>query len=359
MDAPQGRWHCKEVSKIFMEYALVKRVSEIVKQDTLNEIQDKKDSFCDKMNAIFSVADLANIKADVSSFFSALKTTASMQAIIPPKIFEGLKKGIYKFNKSDGQYLAQIVNTKDGRIVKNLRLEEVKQLSNPAGMNAISLQIAIQMKLAEIQGMIEDLSIQVNRKLDAIIQSQVDTIIAKSESALIRFEDSKRHPELNIELKEVKSDIDEAISLIKRDIPNRINTIKEIESRKKNWFRKTVSHKDIEDAAKNVSYIQEEIQYLQILFMIKVYTTKDIQDMKDYTHYLNTVFSEECCYMLNTWEYRPEMDKNISLDSFWVNKFQKYLNIINREKNELLALEDNSYEKMRKMRHPHLNREVL
>lgn len=346
MDDLQGRWHYKEVSKIFMEYALIKRVAEIVKQDTLNEIQDQKDSFCDKMNDIFSVADLANITADVSSFFNALKTTTSMQAIIPPEIFEGLKKGIYKFNKSDGQYLAQIVNTKGGGIVKNLRLEEVQQLSNPAGMNTISLQIATQIKLAEIQGMIEDIAIQVNRKLDSIIQSQVDTIIAKSESALIRFKDYKYHPELNIELKDVKSNVDEAISLIKRDIPNRINTIKEIESRKKNWFRKTVSHKDIEDAAKNVSYIQEEIQYLQILFMIKIYITKDIQDIKDYTHYLNTVFSEECYYMLNTWEYRPKTNENMSLDYFWVKKFPKYLNIINGKKNELLALENNSYGKM-------------
>lgn len=80
--------------------------------------------------------------------------------------------------------------------------------------------------------------------------------------------------------------------------------------------------------------------------MIKIYITKDIQDIKDYTHYLNTVFSEECYYMLNTWEYRPKTNENMSLDYFWVKKFPKYLNIINGKKNELLALENSSYGKM-------------
>ena len=178
-----------------METALVKRVSDIVRQDSLTDIQQQKDLFCEKMNSLFSAADAASAIADVSSFISSLHTTTSMQAIIPPEILEGLKKGIYKFNKSDGKFLAQIVNTKGGGIVKNLRLEEVQHLSNPAGMNNLSMQMATQMKSAEIQGLIEDLSVQANRKLDSIIQSQVDTIIAKAEAALIKFEDYKCHPE--------------------------------------------------------------------------------------------------------------------------------------------------------------------
>ena len=93
------------------------------------------------------------------------------------------KKGIYKFNKSNGEFLAQVVNSKNGAIVKNLRLEEVHRLANPAGINTISLQMATQMKLVEIQELIEDLSVQVNRKLDSIIKSQVDAIIAKAETS--------------------------------------------------------------------------------------------------------------------------------------------------------------------------------
>lgn len=327
-----------------METALVKRVSDIVRQDSLTDIQQQKDLFCEKMNSLFSAADAASAIADVSSFISSLHTTTSMQAIIPPEILEGLKKGIYKFNKSDGEFLAQIVNTKGGGIVKNLRLEEVQHLSNPAGMNNLSMQMATQMKLAEIQGLIEDLSVQANRKLDSIIQSQVDTIIAKAEAALIKFEDYKCHPELNVELKDVKFNVDEAISLIKRDIPNRINSINEIESRKKNWFRKTVTRKDVEDTAKNVSYIQEETQYLQILFMVKSYITKDIQDLKDYSNFLASTFTEKCYYMLNTWEYRPNKKENVQLEYFWVEKFPIYLNQIQEKTNDLIALEDKTNE---------------
>ena len=78
-----------------MEYALAKKVSEIVKQDSLKEIPKQKNSFCDKMNDLFSSvssADIANLGADVTSFISALHSTTSMQAIIPSEILEGLKK---------------------------------------------------------------------------------------------------------------------------------------------------------------------------------------------------------------------------------------------------------------------------
>ena len=329
-----------------MDYALAKKVSEIVKQDSLKEISQQKNSFCDKMNNLFSSissTDIANLGADVTSFISALHSTKSMQAIIPPEILEGLKKGIYKFNESNGEFLAQVVNSKNGAIVKNLRLEEVQHLSNPAGINNLSMQIATQMKLAEIQELIEDLSVQINRKLDSIIQNQVDTIIAKAEAALIKFEDYKYHPELNVELKDVKFNIDEAVSLIKRDIPNRINSINEIESRKKNWFRKTVTNKDVEDAAKNVSYIQEETQYLQILFMVKFYITKDIQDLKDYSQYLNSVFTKKCRYMLTAWEYRPTKKEDASLEYFWIEKFEKYLNQVTEKTGNLIILKDKNY----------------
>lgn len=36
-----------------METALVKRVSDIVRQDSLTEIQGQKDLFCEKMNSLF------------------------------------------------------------------------------------------------------------------------------------------------------------------------------------------------------------------------------------------------------------------------------------------------------------------
>lgn len=329
-----------------MDYALAKKVSEIVKQDSLKEISKQKNSFCDKMNDLFSSvssADIANLGADVTSFISALHSTTSMQAIIPPEILEGLKKGIYKFNKSNGEFLAQVVNSKNGAIVKNLRLEEVHRLANPAGINTLSLQMATQMKLVEIQGLIEDLSVQVNRKLDSIIQSQVDWIITKAETSLLEFEDYKCHPDLKVELKDVKFHVDESISLIKRDIQNRINSINEIENRKNNKFKKTVKDEDINDAAKNVSYIQEETQYLQILFMVKAYITKDIQDLKDYSQYLNSVFTEKCRYMLNTWEYSPAKKEDTSPEYFWVEKFGRYLNQVTEQTNNLIVLEDKNY----------------
>lgn len=329
-----------------MEYALAKKVSEIVKQDSLKEILKQKKSFCDKMNDLFSSvssADIANLGADVTSFISALHSTTSMQAIIPSEILEGLKKGIYKFNKSNGEFLAQVVNSKNGAIVKNLRLEEVHRLANPAGINTISLQMATQMKLVEIQELIEDLSVQVNRKLDSIIKSQVDAIIAKAETSLHEFVDYKCHPSLNVELKDVKFHVDESISLIKRDIQNRINSISEIENRKKNWFKKTVKEEDISDAAKNVSYIQEETQYLQILFMVKSYITKDIQDLKDYSQYLNSVFTKKCRYMLTAWEYRPTKKEDASLEYFWIEKFEKYLNQVTQKTGNLIILEDKNY----------------
>ena len=132
--------------------------------------------------------------------------------------------------------------------------------------------------------------------------------------------------------------------MIKRDIPNRINSINEIESRKKNWFRKTVTRKDVEDTAKNVSYIQEETQYLQILFMVKSYITKDIQDLKDYSNFLASTFTEKCYYMLNTWEFRPNKKENVQLEYFWVEKFPIYLNQIQEKTNDLIALEDKTNE---------------
>lgn len=328
-----------------METALIKRVSDIIKQDSLKEIQIEQDFFCNKMNDLFSLADGITTVADVSAFISALHSTTSMEAIIPTEILEGLKNGIYKFQKSDGEFLAQIVTAKGNKIVKNLRLKEVCHLSNPAGISNLSMQIATQMKLSEIQGLIEDLSVQVNRKLNSIIQNQVDTIIAKAEAALIKFEDYRCHPELNIEVKDVKSDVDEVIALIKRDIQNRIGCVSEIENRKKEWWiGKTVKTKDLDDSAKNVSFVQEEAQYLQILFMVKFYLTKDIQDLKDYSDYLSKTFTEKCYYMLNTWESRPKKMATERLEYFWVDKFPVYLNQIQRKTNELLALEEKNYE---------------
>lgn len=327
-----------------MEYKLIQKVTDIIKQETAKEIQEQKVSaiFCDKMNSLFSSADIVNAVSDVSSFISALQTTTSLQAIIPKEILEGLKKGIYKFNESNGEYLAQIINSKDGSIVKNLRLKEIQQLSNPTGMNILSSQIATQMKLVEIQGLIEDLSVQVNRKLDSIRQSQIDNIIAKSEAALIKFEDYKYHPEFNIELKEVKTAIDESILLLKRDIQNGIVSIKEIDSRKKNVFRKTVTPVDIKDAEKIVQNIQEETYYLQILFMVKFYITKDLEDLKEHSSFLASIFTLDCRYMLSAWEYRPNEEKT-SLNFFWMNKFPIYLEQITKNTGKHILLEDNCH----------------
>ena len=144
-------------------------------------------------------------------------------------------------------------------------------------------------------------------------------------------------------MKDVKFHVDESISLIKRDIQNRINSISEIENRKKNWFKKTVKEEDISDAAKNVSYIQEETQYLQILFMVKSYITKDIQDLKDYSQYLNSVFTKKCRYMLTAWEYRPTKKEDASLEYFWIEKFEKYLNQVTQKTGNLIILEDKNY----------------
>lgn len=370
-----------------MEYALVKRVSEIVQQDSLKEFSQQKETFCDKMNNLFSSvssADIANAGADVTSFISALHSTTSMQAIIPPDILEGLQKGTYKFNKSNGEVLAQIVNSQNGKIVAELRLEEVHRLANPAGMNTLSLQMATQMKLSEIQGLIEDLSVQVNRKLDAIIQSQVDEKLTEADTALSKFIDYRYNPDLKVELKDVKSDVVKSIFSLKRDIKNRIESLNEVESRKKNLWKETVTNVDRKDAEKNVLFIREEILYLHILFMVKYYITKDNQDLKDYSDYLNTVFTEKCRYILTAWEYNPNKNINffekykkkcikyfeehpymlnsierniltackynpnkkesVNSENFWFGGFEKHLNQITEIANEPILLENKNYE---------------
>ena len=323
-----------------MEYALIERVTDIVKQDSEICLSKSKEIFCEKMNSLFRISDITAISSDISKFISVIQTSTSMQAIIPPEIMDGLKKGIYKFSQSDGEFLAQIRNVKNGQLVKNLRLKEVRQLSNPAGLNDFSFQMATQMKLAEIQNLIEELSVQMNRKLDSIIQNQVDSIISEAETCLLQFEDYKKSPELGIEIKDLKFNVDESIQRLKKDITNRIITVKEIDSRKSHWFKKTVKPKDIEDAAKNVSYIQEESQYLQVLYMIKAYITKSQSVITEYSDYLNTVFSKEVYYMLNTWEFRPQLEENQVQHYFWVENFPKYLDQIKSKSEDLLLIGD-------------------
>lgn len=323
-----------------MEYALIERITDIVKQDSEICLSKSKEIFCEKMNSLFRISDITAISSDISKFISAIQTSTSMQAIIPPEIMDGLKKGIYKFSQSDGEFLAQIRNVKNGQLVKNLRLKEVRQLSNPAGLNDLSFQMATQMKLAEIQNLIEELSVQMNRKLDSIIQNQVDSIISEAEACLLQFEDYKKSPELGIEIKDLKFNVDESIQRLKKDITNRISTVKEIDSRKAHWFKKTVKPKDIEEAAKNVSYIQEESQYLQVLYMIKAYITKSQSVITEYSDFLNTVFSKEVYYMLNTWEFRPQLEENQVQHYFWVENFPKYLDQIKSKSEDLLLIGD-------------------
>lgn len=323
-----------------MEYELIKKVTEIINVETSNELLEQK-FFCDELNPIFKNPDLALIPYNIFSAIDALKKSTSMQPIIPPEIKEGLKKGIYKFNKSDGEFLAQIINTKDGKIVQNLRLEEVQQLANPARLSALSSKMAMQMKLAEIQNLIEGISIQVNRKLDSIIQNQVDAITSKAESCLSKFVDYKYHPKLKVEIKDVKFSLDETIFLLKKDIINRINSIEEIENRKGNWFRDVVQKKDIEDAVNNVSYIREEAGYLQILFRVKFHLTNDYAVISDFSKYLKETFPKEVRFMLTGWEDRPKLVNKAEYVCFWVEVFPQILTKIDNKAQEPIALGGN------------------
>ena len=49
-----------------MEYALIERVTDIVKQDSEICLSKSKEIFCEKMNSLFRISDIKAISSDIS-----------------------------------------------------------------------------------------------------------------------------------------------------------------------------------------------------------------------------------------------------------------------------------------------------
>lgn len=100
----------------------------------------------------------------------ALQFEKGFTAIIPEDLKKGIGDGIYKIMQSkDGSIISTIVDSKTGKIVHQMRLQEFTKMVNPAALSQAMNNMCMQMQLEEIQQTLMGFRVETNAKLDEIL----------------------------------------------------------------------------------------------------------------------------------------------------------------------------------------------
>ena len=325
-----------------MQQELIKKVTEVIIQDSKELLIKGQNNFEKELKkSLVSKADKVIVFSDVIQILSALKTETAYQAIIPKEILEGLKNGLYEFNKSDGELLAQILN-KSGGIKTNLRLEEISKIMHPSTLANLASNVAMQMKLAKIENLIMDVSIQINNKLDLLIQMESNSIRSDVETAVQNFQDYKTGKIADVT--SVRLSLNKAIADLHPQIPTLIKNLENSEQYKlsetKSIFLSFKKSVDFTNLSKIANEAYEFCSYLQLLYLIRQNLDQekdadDISSIMEFSSYLEETFKDANTSLrpLITWS---EGD----IKKFWKNEFPDYKTSLLEMKKELIEYKE-------------------
>lgn len=258
------------------ELASINNLSQIIYDNLNNKLYKYENKFMNKLIKAYNRSNLKIIPfiSQIPIIKESLKFDSEYVAIIPKEFLEKLKNGSLKFMKAkkDGKIISNLVDSKTGEVVHQLRLKEIQKLIEPDKFSIAANNCLLQIQLAEIQQQIISFRIEANLKLDEILEVlHEDRIIVADEVK----ECFKQYLSGNIKKETLIYKIAESKPILWKELEHQINAIKKVKDKENESNYEGISDELNEKIQTRIKYILETVNSLRDVYMIEYYLFKD------------------------------------------------------------------------------------